>query len=423
MDDHSQVFVSHAVKDEELVEDFVDLLQVGIGIQPGQIFCSSLPGMGIPAGKSFVDYIKSQVLTPSMVLLVVSPQFLKSHFCQNEVGASWGLSLPIFPLLVPPVDYADVGGVLAGVQLAKLDNKEDLNDLRDDVIRRLGLSPYSTSHWERKRDRFLNKLAIHLEAGESTTTLGTQPAKGSATVRSTGNWMKLGDSYYEVSRFERRGSSSIHVDIQAKTVEQEMTLQQVRPSAEEYVFQEVCEYSYQNDGGHVRIVNVSSINREGESVWSLELVLEEDRESSQQDFAFHSGDHEYTARDIAELRAGRLLVNTPPPPSQFSRGTNERFLESIISGNSSGSPLVNTCVIRDTLQRHATETELRLIFARLEAVFALKTSGIVGTVMELEIGPIDRNGVMVRFRGIRPARNRHEHPEEILVVGTCALDG
>src|SRR5207244_1119803 len=35
-----------AAKDEALVEEIVDLLDGGIGLNPDDIFCSSLPGMG-----------------------------------------------------------------------------------------------------------------------------------------------------------------------------------------------------------------------------------------------------------------------------------------------------------------------------------------------------------------------------------------
>lgn len=59
-----RIFVSHAASDEELVEDFVDLLQVGVGVHPDDIFCSSLPGMNIPTGIAFVEYIKSKIAKP-----------------------------------------------------------------------------------------------------------------------------------------------------------------------------------------------------------------------------------------------------------------------------------------------------------------------------------------------------------------------
>ena len=82
------IFVSHAVKDKAIVEEFVDLLHLGIGIQPDDTFCSSLPGMDIPTGAAFISHIKAQVTNPDLVLLMISPEFLKSQFCQHEVGAS-----------------------------------------------------------------------------------------------------------------------------------------------------------------------------------------------------------------------------------------------------------------------------------------------------------------------------------------------
>ena len=150
----ARIFVSHAAKDETLVEEFVDLLHIGVNVHPDDIFCSSLPGMDIPTGTEFISYIKSKVQSPELVLLIISPEYLKSQFCNHEVGASWALSLPIRPLLVPPIEFTDVRGVLAGTQIAKLNDKESLNDLRDDITEKLILKPFRTSHWERKEIDF-----------------------------------------------------------------------------------------------------------------------------------------------------------------------------------------------------------------------------------------------------------------------------
>ena len=72
-----KLFVSHAVKDGELAEEFVDLLYVGVGVHPDEVFCSSLPGMGIPTGTAFVEHIRSKVTAPELVLLLISPEFLR----------------------------------------------------------------------------------------------------------------------------------------------------------------------------------------------------------------------------------------------------------------------------------------------------------------------------------------------------------
>ena len=204
-----RIFVSHAAKDADLAERFVDLLQVGMNVHPDDVFCSSLPGMNIPTGQAFVSYIKSKIAAPDVVLLLITDEFLKSQFCHNEVGASWALSLPIYPLLVPPVEFRDVKGVLDGVQFARLDDKEKLSDLRDDLTQKLGLEPFRTSHWERKRDKFLTELAAnHTNRHLEEVTAGNGNTASSSVVSDTGSWLKLGSEYFVASEFEHRGNAA-----------------------------------------------------------------------------------------------------------------------------------------------------------------------------------------------------------------------
>lgn len=56
------IFISHAVADKALVDRFVELLQIGSNVNGEDIFCSSLEGMGIPTGKNFIEFIKSQTI-------------------------------------------------------------------------------------------------------------------------------------------------------------------------------------------------------------------------------------------------------------------------------------------------------------------------------------------------------------------------
>src|SRR5262245_58491201 len=101
-----RIFVSHATKNHSVVTEFCDLLFLGVGLEPVDVFCTSLPGHTIPTGEDFVDYIKSNVNVPKIVIALISEEFLKSAFCLNEVGAAWALSIPLYPFLVPPCDYS-----------------------------------------------------------------------------------------------------------------------------------------------------------------------------------------------------------------------------------------------------------------------------------------------------------------------------
>ncbi len=416
----ARIFVSHAAKDEELVEDLVDLLHVGLGIHPEDIFCSSLPGMGIPTGTAFVDYIKSNVAAPDLVLLVISPEFLKSQFCNNEVGATWALSLPIHPLLVPPTGYADVRGVLAGIQVGKLNDKENLNDLRDDLTEKLGIKPLRTSHWERKRDRFLAKLSGILSVTDSGAT-DVAPASAHPVVSSTGAWLKLGNHFFETKKFEWRGSSIVHIEIETRDAQDEAILRRLRPDPQGFRRGPIP-FAYQNEGGFVRVGDVTSVSHGDGNLWSIELSVEERQSGYPMDVTHNFGGKQYTPDDLAELKAGRLLINKPPPSRHRSKGHTEDFLESLICGSGNSALETGECVIRRIVKQHTDDIQTALRAARLEAVFILKAANVVGTVLELVLGPINGDELQVLFRGVRPERNQYEQPETISVIGICHLE-
>lgn len=83
------IFVSHATKDASLAAAVVDLIEDGTGVPEGEIFCSSLPGYGIPAGKNFVGYMRDQMDAPKVVVLLLTKNYFNSHFCLSELGAAW----------------------------------------------------------------------------------------------------------------------------------------------------------------------------------------------------------------------------------------------------------------------------------------------------------------------------------------------
>jgi len=152
------VFISHAAKDKNLAKEIVDLIEDGMGVPEGEIFCSSLPGYGIPSGSHFVTYIKEQMLEPKVVVLLLTPAYFESKFCLSELGAAWIKSHEIFPILVPPLEHSDVKDVLLGTQVAKIGDDIKYNELKDKLIKALNFTPKSPTKWDVKRRSFLKAI-------------------------------------------------------------------------------------------------------------------------------------------------------------------------------------------------------------------------------------------------------------------------
>ena len=152
------VFISHAAADKDLAAEIVNLIVEGIGVPEEEVFCSSLAGHGIPTGHNFVDYIKSQIERPLVVVLLLTPAYYKSVFCIAEMGAAWAKSHRTFPILVPPLSYNNVKDVLLGVQVAKIEDDIKYNELREYLDENINFKLKSSTTWDTKRRSFLKKL-------------------------------------------------------------------------------------------------------------------------------------------------------------------------------------------------------------------------------------------------------------------------
>jgi hypothetical protein len=150
-----KIFLSHATADKELADSLIELLTIGCDISPNDILCTSEPGMGIPIGNgNFIAYLQNQIQNPALVILLISQNYFASPFCLCELGATWGLKLPIFPLVVPPVKRANLKATLLVTQAGYVNSLECLHDLRDRIEEDLG-KKVSTALWEAKAGNFV----------------------------------------------------------------------------------------------------------------------------------------------------------------------------------------------------------------------------------------------------------------------------
>ncbi len=158
------IFLSHSSKDKALADKIADLLTSGCAVSPNDILCTTLEGNGIPAGTpSFIEYLRQQIQQPKLVILLLTENFFASQFCLGELGAVWGMGLPNFPLVVPPMDKGKLKATLAVAQAGDVNSTAHLDELRDSVLHMVGAS-VPTPTWNVKRDGFLNGLNEVLKA-------------------------------------------------------------------------------------------------------------------------------------------------------------------------------------------------------------------------------------------------------------------
>lgn len=147
----AEIFISHATADKALARLLVDLLKEGIGVPGKSIFCSSIPGHGVPFAEDFNLYMKEQIKEPKLVFMLMTPAYLESAFCLMELGAAWSKSLTSLAIVVPPTSFDSVTKTLGLKQSWKIEDASGLIDLRSLVKQNVDTEERDDHTWEEKR--------------------------------------------------------------------------------------------------------------------------------------------------------------------------------------------------------------------------------------------------------------------------------
>ena len=160
-----KVFISHCSKDKDYVLSIVELLE-DIGLSQEQLFCSSVPGYGIPLDEDIYDYLKKQFDEHNLhVFFILSDNYYQSVASMNEMGAAWILQTKYTTVLLPNFEFKEIQGAINPREIGlKLDSeetevKEKLGQLKDTLVQEFCLSDLPSVRWERKRDAFISSIA------------------------------------------------------------------------------------------------------------------------------------------------------------------------------------------------------------------------------------------------------------------------
>lgn len=128
----AKIFISHSTKNKELVDVFLEFLQLGMGVERSDIFCTAFPE-DLSTGEAFMEKIRYELQDCEAVISIITEEYLRSKFCLIELGAAWGMSKNYFPLtLVPFKELKDTP--LSGLQMRKLDDIDGISTVYDELM-------------------------------------------------------------------------------------------------------------------------------------------------------------------------------------------------------------------------------------------------------------------------------------------------
>ncbi|PTX58819.1 TIR domain-containing protein [Kordia periserrulae] len=156
-----KIFISHDEKDKDVVGSFIQILQ-GVGINPENIFCSSLEGYGIPLGINYDEDLKTRLQEDVLVLFMVSKHFYNSNTCMIQMGAAWALTKEQISIAIPPFQLEQMKGVFQNFQGIRINHEKQLDLLKETLEHKFGLQSQKQLHWEPKRDMVLRDIKAQL---------------------------------------------------------------------------------------------------------------------------------------------------------------------------------------------------------------------------------------------------------------------
>jgi len=169
-----KIFISHAIKDKEIAESFVDvILQNALSVPITDIFCVSTDGTKIKSGENWRDSIKDNILSAKINFLLITPNYKESEVCMNEMGAAWMTDSVVIPLIIEPISYKTVGVIQEPNQIEKLLDEKSLDRIKDIVQEELEIqiSLIKSDRWTTKKVEFLLRVKKHLTANPFETPM------------------------------------------------------------------------------------------------------------------------------------------------------------------------------------------------------------------------------------------------------------
>lgn len=165
-----RIFISHASKDKELINKFVDsIILLGMGIDSDIIAYTSREDTGVSLGESIPQFIQDNIAYADVVLLMISDNYKNSEVCLNEMGAAWALNKYIVQILLPNTSFDKLGWLCSLEKAMEIDNAESMDGLCEIFSDRLdiGIKP---SIWNRNKTAFILYCQSLTESILSTIT-------------------------------------------------------------------------------------------------------------------------------------------------------------------------------------------------------------------------------------------------------------
>lgn len=232
-------------------------------------------------------------------------------------------------------------------------------------------------------------------------------------VREVTNRAMVGDRFYPLIGAKVQSDRSVALRLAPLSIPEAAQIRSLQPDTFHRSKEVIC--AYEHEAAIMQVQSVESETTAGKATVTLTLNPTQRHQTSVLgNFRYQN----YEPEDITLARTRLVLLNEPLPrelaglfPAIHVGEANSRLME------------IKQGIFPELWKRLNTTAPGFLPKAWLWAMFVLKASDIVEEISVLELGPITKKVLQVRFQGRRRQVYTNREPSIIRVEGICSLDG
>jgi hypothetical protein len=289
------------------------------------------------------------------------------------------------------------------------------NSLHDYIDQQMGSA--------QQRPMFFGKQTGRIVLMHSRSVLPNQQLIQPATaedvvVSDSGEWVMLGEITVQAASVKQSTDGDVTVVIPSSGSAADARIRALKP--EHSWGTKSIEFAHRNDGFYARVIGIESESTAAGAAWTVKIKPEavEYGGGFIHDAGLQENNRSYSADDIAELRARRLLLGEKLERTRA--GDRGSMLEHFVEGMGTEFAVTDSIFTRFVGELQSNPN-VGMKKARLAAIFALKASQIFEHVVELRLGPVSDGKLHVVCEGRRRDRYANRQPTVLRIEGDYVL--
>lgn len=140
-----EIFISHSSDDSDKAEALINVILKAFKLENKSIRCTSVAGFKLPSGVSTDEQLKQEIFASKVFIGIITSRSINSTYVLFELGARWGTTLPLLPIICDPVGTSLLRGPLKNINVLNATDASDILQFIYDLSEHLDIKPEDTN--------------------------------------------------------------------------------------------------------------------------------------------------------------------------------------------------------------------------------------------------------------------------------------